>query len=243
MEREWVAKFRSGEYLEEWNGFTPFYAGCFYGDGVCLGGEEKFSHCYDFFSGIGDVDWWIASELDALCELDKAELLAILKRNKNANDYVHSNSEGIRELASRLKLEGTSVIYRLKNKNILRILESADPASEFYNIMEELDKDPVTGNPLNSKPVDRPLSVSTIASPTPDTMMLVLTTDEYKKLIRGDEFDKIRAQIRNLLSPMLGLSSMVLDDSECDIRDLQIECAKQVKSNVNRILKVLERNS
>ena len=153
MEREWVSKFASGEYLKEWHGFSPFYAGCFYGNDACLGGESKFHHCFDFFAGIGDVEWWITSELTKLSKQDSIELLEILTRNKKVNDFIQDNHNTIKELSDKLKLDGSYVIYRLHNKNVYRILTADDPESEFYKIMQESKLNPISGKPLYEQPV------------------------------------------------------------------------------------------
>lgn len=90
--RDWQVKLQSGEYVHNFRGYAPHWAGCFYGDSHKLGGEEKFSHCYDFFSGIGDVDWWIVAELNKHTkeELDQLEL--ICARNKWVKEKILSSN-------------------------------------------------------------------------------------------------------------------------------------------------------
>ena len=84
----WQEKLETGEYISKWNGYSPFYVGCFTGGEICLGGEERYSKCHDFFSGIGDVVWWDKTELDKLTPEEQDDLLRILKRNKQFDDYV-----------------------------------------------------------------------------------------------------------------------------------------------------------
>jgi hypothetical protein len=115
---KWEEKLDTGEYLYEWNNYSPHYAGCMYGSSNCLGGEEKFYQCYDFFSGIGDVSWWIKEELDKLTKEEQDELLYILKRNKSFDDYIHKI---IPELAKLLNVK-TYQIYRIGNKKIYDFL-------------------------------------------------------------------------------------------------------------------------
>ena len=115
---EWERKLDSGEYLYEWNDYSPEYAGCMYGSDMCLGGEEKFYHCYDFFSGIGDVVWWIKEELDKLTTQEQEELLFILKRNKSFDEY---KRKIIPELSKTLNVEPYQ-IHRIKNKDIYNFL-------------------------------------------------------------------------------------------------------------------------
>jgi len=56
--------------------------------------------------------------------------------------------------------------------------------------------------------------------------------------MEDQEFNKIRAEIRNLLTPMLTLSTIVLEDPTYEKLP---DCARQVEKSVERILKVLER--
>lgn len=114
MRRPFMDKLDSGEFITKWNGYSSFYAGNFYGSSLKLGGEEKFEHCYDFFSGIGDVDWWIKSELDALSIEDQNELLAILKRNK---EFYECTQRIAKPLAEALGVEHYQ-IHRLDAKDL-----------------------------------------------------------------------------------------------------------------------------
>ena len=118
MTREFVKKLETGEYIIKWNGFVPFYAGCFYGSDLVLGGEEKFSHCYDFFSGIGDVEWWIKDELDKLTEDEQEELISILKRNKAFYEYKKKIAP---DLANTLNVEEYQV-HKVPNKYLYEFL-------------------------------------------------------------------------------------------------------------------------
>lgn len=131
-EYEFVKKFETGEYISEWNGYTPYYAGCFVGSSVVLGGEEKFSKCYDFFSGIGDVDWWIKEELDNLTEEQQQELLSILKRNKAFDDY---KSKIIPELAKILNVKPYQ-IYRIGSKSLYDFLNLIHSKANPKDILE-----------------------------------------------------------------------------------------------------------
>ena len=135
MKRQFQKDFEEGKTIRKWNGYSPFYAGCFLGNVVCLGEENKFSHCYDFFSGIGDVYWWIVSELDKLSEKDKRELLHILKRNKRVNDFIEKQYIKIKDMALELQLEGTHIIYRLGNRKILSLLLSKN-LKETYEFIK-----------------------------------------------------------------------------------------------------------
>lgn len=137
MKRQFQIDLESGKTVYEWNGFSPFYAGCFNGNSVCLGGEDKFSHCYDFFSGIGDVDWWIVEELNKLSEKDKKELLHILKRNKRVDHYIESKRSKILEISSELNLEGPHIIYRLGNRKILSLLLSKNIKETYESIRDK----------------------------------------------------------------------------------------------------------
>jgi hypothetical protein len=136
-------KFEDGAYIHTWNGFEPYYIGCF-SSSVALGGEEKFDKCHGWFSGIGDVTWWVKAELDALSAEDQAELLAILTRNQNFNDNVKTHAT-VTYLAELMDVEGTHIIYRLGNLNIKRILdcEGNDARVAMYHqIVEEMKPKP-----------------------------------------------------------------------------------------------------
>jgi hypothetical protein len=115
---DWHSKLMTGEYLPEWNGYEPFYAGCFSADGVRIGGEEKFSQCHDFYSGIGDATWWIKEELDKLTSEEQEELLSILKRNKEFDDYKKTI---IPELSKLLNVKPYQ-IHRVPNKDLYNFL-------------------------------------------------------------------------------------------------------------------------
>jgi uncharacterized protein YdhG (YjbR/CyaY superfamily) len=142
--RDIFSKLNDKSCISKWHGYSPFYAGCFYGNKCCLGGEAKYSHCYDFYSGVGDIEYWIQEELDKLSEEQQSELLEILKRNKNVDDFINSNHESIKMITNQLNLEGTHIIYRLGNKNILKLLKSQDVINEYSNILNEINFDPVT---------------------------------------------------------------------------------------------------
>lgn len=148
MKRDWMIKLENGEYLSEWRGFSPFWAGCFYGDlpsqawqtlsvygdSVILGGEEEFKHCYDFFSGIGDVDWWITSEIEKLTDEQKERLYSIMVRNKEVNKWIESKRSDIKEMCDIMGI-GTEYVYRLGNKLIKQVLESEDFINEYKSLL------------------------------------------------------------------------------------------------------------
>ena len=75
-QRPWVKKFETGEYLRTWNGFETISIGGPYSENMDIG-ENKFIHCMGFFCGIGDVDWWIAKELEKLSHEEQEELKMI----------------------------------------------------------------------------------------------------------------------------------------------------------------------
>lgn len=124
--RDWMYKFETGEYLREFRGFEPYWCGCFYGDSVQLGGEDEFSHCYDFFSGIGDVEWWISAELEALTDEQKDRLESLMKRNKyfKVNFACH---EKIEPLSNYFGVK-PHVLYRMGAKSLYRIFQALNDA-------------------------------------------------------------------------------------------------------------------
>lgn len=131
--RDFVHKLNSGEYLSKWRGFSPYWLGCFYGDSVILGGEDKFSHCYDFFSGIGDVEWWIKKEIDNLTDDDKDEMESLMKRNKEFDTYLRDNNI-VGKLSDLLSLD-THYIHRLGNIYIKEILDTPDWVDGFKKVL------------------------------------------------------------------------------------------------------------
>jgi hypothetical protein len=126
---KWQEKFENGEFISKWNGYGPFYAGCFNAYPICLGGEEKYNHCYGFFSHIGDIDWWDKTELDKLSKTQQEELLFILRRNKKFNDY---KNKIVNPLAEALNVEPYQ-IHRLNNKELKDFLQLVHSKSNKPN--------------------------------------------------------------------------------------------------------------
>ena len=120
--REFQVKLQTGEYIREWNGYVPFFVGCFYGDDLVLGGEDKFKHCWDWFSGIGDVEWWIKPEMDKLTQAEQDELLSILKRNK---EFYERKGQLAKPLADLLGVEQYQ-IHRLSSKQLYDFIQLVD---------------------------------------------------------------------------------------------------------------------
>jgi hypothetical protein len=115
---EWQEKFENGEYISTWNGYSPFYIGCFSAGDIVLGGEEQYARCHGWFSGIGDVVWWDKTELDKLSPEHQDNLLKILKRNKQFDDY---KKKIYPELAKVLNVEKHQVAC-VKNKDLYDFL-------------------------------------------------------------------------------------------------------------------------
>jgi len=118
--RSWQISLQKGEFILKWNGYTPHYAGCFYGDKTVLGGEEKYRHCYDFFSGIGDVEWWIKAELEKLTPEEQTELLYFIKRNEAFDKY---KNQVCPILAKALQVDPVQ-LYRVPNKILYDFMKS-----------------------------------------------------------------------------------------------------------------------
>ena len=129
---KWQDKLDSGEYLYKWRGFSPHYAGCFYGDTLRLGGEEKFSHCFDFFSGIGDVDWWIKSELDKLTDDEKDELESLMIRNQHFAEKILT-PEKLKCLAEYFEVQ-TTFLYNLGHKSLYELVKNLN--NNFKDIIQ-----------------------------------------------------------------------------------------------------------
>lgn len=128
-ERPWIRKFKSGEYLRDWKGYRTILIGGPYSENIGIG-EEKFAHCMDFFCGIGDVDWWIASELDKLSPDELEELEWICKYKTYLKNVI--NRDTINLIASLYGCE-TFHVYRSGDKNILELIKTLN---SFHSSME-----------------------------------------------------------------------------------------------------------
>jgi len=147
---DWSAKLKSGEYIHTWNGFSPYYAGCYYGHSLRLGGEDNYKHCYDFFMGVGYVEWWIVDELEKLTREEKDLLLYMLERNKKFDEFKKSITK---ELAKVLGVEPYQ-IYRTRNRDLYDFINVVQGSSEY---------------PFKNQPKDSPWR-------EPELMMLAATT-------------------------------------------------------------------
>lgn len=121
LERPWVKKFKTGEYLYDWKGYNTILIGGPYSENIGIG-EEKFVHCMDFFCGIGDVDWWIASELAKLSP-DELEELEWICKYKTYLDKEIITYERVK-LLSELYGCKTFHIYRTGNREILKLIKT-----------------------------------------------------------------------------------------------------------------------
>jgi hypothetical protein len=132
--RDWMLKLQSGEYIREWRGFTPYSLGCFYGSSVRLGGEGEFSHCYDFFSGIGDVEWWIVAEIEKLTDEEQERMYSLMVRNEKVATFIRENYHIIEEICDTLTMDN-SYVYRLGNKLIKDIMDSDNPLKSYISLL------------------------------------------------------------------------------------------------------------
>jgi hypothetical protein len=206
--REWVDKFESGEYLREWRGFSPFWMGCFYGDSVMLGGEEEFSHCYDFFSGIGDVDWWIADEIEKLTEEQKERMYLIMERNKSVNDMLDSRLDVISLLCDTFDI-GSEYIYRLGNKLRKEVVESDTPIEKYKeflknkDILHRISFDDATYKRLVGNRVVEPtpekIGVWYMNGSLPKLIMVDIDYKEKMKLLGYDEYLPDKEELETFL--------------------------------------------
>ena len=133
-ERDWVKKFKTGEYLYDWKGYDTILIGGPYSDNIGIG-EEKFSHCMDFFCGIGDVDWWIKEELNKLTKEEKEELEWICKYKTYLKKEVIT-IEKVKLLSEFYGCE-TFHIYRTGDKEILNLIKTLN---NFHNLIENGSK-------------------------------------------------------------------------------------------------------
>lgn len=143
--RDFVKKLESGEYISTWKGFSPYWLGTTFGNtNIQLGGEEKFKQCTGWFSGIGDVEWWIVEELNKLSREESDELINILYRNRSVKEMLLTY-EVIEFIADALSVE-KCVIYRIPDKYKLRLIrfssieELKERYDEIQSYMEESKK-------------------------------------------------------------------------------------------------------
>ena len=134
-ERPWRAKFESGEYLRKWNGYDPILIGGLYFNSLDIG-EERFSHCVDYFSGIGDVSWWITAELEQLT-LEQLVELDNICRYKDYIEHTFLYSDEAHKILKKLEeFYGCEHyhISRTGNKAIINLLLVLE---EFGNKIDE----------------------------------------------------------------------------------------------------------
>ena len=86
-EKFWNKGFKDGSFLSRWNGYSPTLIGGLYSNNMGIG-EDKFNKCMGWFSGIGDVDWWIKEELDKLTKEETHELRIICAYKEYINDFI-----------------------------------------------------------------------------------------------------------------------------------------------------------
>jgi hypothetical protein len=132
--RDWVEKFETGEYLREWNGYTPFVLGCTaYSQYIGIG-EEKFFHCVGEFNGIGDVEWWISAEIEKLTPEEIEELALICGYKTYLKDFI--THELITKISNLFGCE-TFHVYRTGDKNIIQL---CNQINEFYSKIIDASK-------------------------------------------------------------------------------------------------------
>jgi hypothetical protein len=118
--RPWVEKFENGEYLRDYKGYKSILIAGPYSENLGIG-EEKYAHCVDFYSGIGDVDWWIKSELDKLSENEKIELEWICKYKTYLKNEIITY-EKIKLIADFYSCENFH-IHRVGDKKIIELIK------------------------------------------------------------------------------------------------------------------------
>ena len=160
-ERHWVQKFKTGEYLYDWKGYKTILIGGPYSENIGIG-EEKYIHCMNFFCGIGDVDWWIASELAKLSP-DELEELEWICKYKTYLDKEIITYERVKLLSELYGCE-TFHIYRTGNREILKLIKTLN---NFEKLILNGSK-----NCLDPKTIEWKESISKFK---------VMTFEEYKQ--------------------------------------------------------------
>jgi hypothetical protein len=166
-EREWMTKLKCGEYLSKWKDYDSNIINGFYCDIIDVG-EDKYTHCTGFFSGIGDVTWWIKDELDKLSEKELEELEWICRYKT----YI-SKEAVTRELVQRISdFYGcnTQHIYRTGDKEIINI---CNVLTRYHNLIKKHSHNDRNEEWLEYIEKDNPFKI--------------LSFDEYKHYIRHAE--------------------------------------------------------
>ena len=123
-QRPWVEKFKTGEYLNKWNGYDTILIGGGYSESLSIG-EDKFQKCIGEFNGIGDVSWWVKKELDKLSPMDLEELKLICEYKTYLGKFISFELvEKLSELFGCDKFH----IFRTGDK---KILELCNELSEY----------------------------------------------------------------------------------------------------------------
>jgi hypothetical protein len=168
MSRDWVEKFETGEYIREWRGYSPHWIGGLYCDSLNIN-EDKYIHCMGSFSGIGDVDWWITSELEKLSNEEQDELEKIC-RYKKFIDNEAKPKELINKLSEFFDCEFYH-IHRTGNEEILKFCRDA------HNYRELILK-----NSKGSR------DETTIKLTQTDSPFFIPTYDEYNDIMLKKEY-------------------------------------------------------
>ena len=151
--RPWVEKFENGEYLRSWKGYGTILIGGPYSDSLGIG-EEKFIRCMGFFCGIGDVDWWVKSELDNLTESEETELEWICKYKTYIKEEVITQ-QNIGIISNFYSCENFH-IHRVGEKYILELLIQI---SDFHKKIKDRSKNCLDDKTLKFNNNPGPLEV------------------------------------------------------------------------------------
>jgi hypothetical protein len=77
-----ISKFESGEWLDKWRGIESIWVDMSWFNRPELT-LKKYIKCVGTYCGIGQVDWWYASELERLTDEEKDELETLCKKNRD----------------------------------------------------------------------------------------------------------------------------------------------------------------
>jgi hypothetical protein len=124
--RPFVEKFETGEYLHSWNGYEPGILG-FTGYSENIGiGEDRFLECVGQFNGIGDVEWWVKTELDKLNQDGINELNLICGYKTYLKKFI--TNDLIVEIS---KIFGCNT-FHVSRTGVKNILELCNQFSDFH---------------------------------------------------------------------------------------------------------------
>jgi len=118
---EWKHRFESGEILDKWRDLESIWVDMSWFSEPQLT-IKKYIKCVGTFCGIGQIDWWVASELKKLSSTEKDELEFLCIKNR---DFIHNKQK-------------SHVIPKKQKYNIITLCGSTKFKEEFLEVTKWL---------------------------------------------------------------------------------------------------------